>query len=392
MPAPSPLAVLALLALVAWTWLWLAHGGFWRAGERLGRAAPPPAWPDVAIIIPARNEADSIEAVVRAHLASGYPGRRLLLVVDDGSTDGTAGLARTAAEGAPPGAFRLVSAPPLPPGWSGKLWALNSGIAAARETLPGAGWLLLTDADIVHGPDLLANLVARGEAGDLALVSVMARLDARGAWASLLVPAFVFFFEALYPFAWVNDSKRRTAGAAGGVVLLRPGALEAIGGVARLRATLIDDCTLAALVKAGPPRRAIALVRADADAEAISLRDNRRLSAIRDMVARTAYEQLRFSPLVLVLALSGLLLLFLVPPLALLLWPLHGSAGAAAAGALGWGLMARLFVPTLRDMGKPRALALLLPVAGLVYGGFTLLSAVRHWRGAGGQWKGRVYP
>lgn len=391
MSAADLMPALALAALSAWAFLWLFHGGFWRASQRLAAAPAPAHWPEVAILIPARNEAASIGAVVAAHLASHYPGRRALFVIDDGSTDGTADLARAAAAGAPEGNFHLLAAPPLPPGWSGKLWALEQGVIAARQAMPDARWLLLTDADILHGPDLLAALVARGEAADLALVSVMARLDSRGAWAGLLVPAFIFFFQLLYPFARVNAPARREAGAAGGVVLVRTEALAGIGGLAALKGALIDDCTLARLVKTGPPRRAIELVLADARADATSLRDNRRFASIRDMVARTAYVQLGFSPLLLAGTILGLLLLFLVPPLALVAGLATGAAIPALAGALGWALMARLFAPTLADMGKPRALALLLPVAGLAYGGFTLLSAVRHWRGAGGQWKGRSY-
>jgi hopene-associated glycosyltransferase HpnB len=387
----GPLDLLAGLSLLAWGWLWLFHGGFWRASERLSPAPAPARWPDVAIIIPARNEADSIGAVVSAHLAADYPGRRLLLVVDDGSTDGTADRALAAAAGAGPDHFGLVQAPPLPPGWSGKLWALDQGIATARRLLPEARWLLLTDADILHGPALLSRLVARGEAEGLALVSVMSRLDTRGPFAGLLIPAFIFFFQSLYPFAWVNDPARPAAGAAGGVVLVRREVLEGIGGIARLRGALIDDCTLAAHVKTGPPRRAIRLVLADAAAPATSLRDNRSLASIRDMVARTAYSQLRFSPLLMLGTLMGLALLFLVPPLAIVAWALGGSVAAGVAGALAWGLMAALFMPTFADYGLPRARALLLPVAGLAYGAFTLLSAWRHWRGVGGQWKGRSY-
>ncbi|WP_448580730.1 glycosyltransferase [Thermaurantiacus sp.] len=386
---------LALLALAAWTFLALAHGRFWRASERLDKAPAPAGWPDVAILIPARNEAATIGPVVTAHLAARYPGHARLFLVDDQSTDGTGEVATKAAAAAgavPAERFTLLRAPPLPEGWSGKLWALDTAVAEAARAMPGARWLLLTDADIVHGPDLLANLVAEAEAKDLALLSVMARLDARGPWGGLLIPAFIYFFQLLYPFPRVNDPGSGVAGAAGGVVLVRRDALEAIGGLASIRGALIDDCTLAARVKAGPPRAAIRLVLADERADAVSLRDNRAYGGIRDMVARTAFTQLGYSPWKLAGTLVGLGLVFLVPPALLLLWPLHGEGWAAALGALAWALMAITWVPTLKDMGRPLWLAPLLPVAALFYCWFTLLSALRHWAGRGGQWKGRSYP
>lgn len=382
---------LALFALLAWLWLLLAQGGFWRAGERLPPAPPPDRWPEVAILIPARNEAASIGPVVAAHLASTYPGPLRLFLVDDGSTDGTAAIAREAAGGIDP-RFTLVSAPPLPAGWSGKLWALQAAVAEARRAMPEARWFLLTDADILHGPDLLARLVAAGEAEGLALVSVMARLDARGVWGGLLIPAFLYFFQMLYPFPRVNNPESRVAGAAGGVVLIRREALEGIGGLAAIRGALIDDCTLAARVKAGPPRRAIRLVLADAMAPATSLRDNRAYAGIRDMVARTAFTQLSFSALKLAGTVIGLALVFVAPPVIALTPALHGDEVAALLAALAWAIMAFTFAPTLRYMERRAWPAILLPLAALLYGWFTLLSALRHWAGRGGQWKGRSYP
>jgi hopene-associated glycosyltransferase HpnB len=379
----------ALLSLAIWLYLALFHGRFWQATERLRPAPPPAAWPDVAIVVPARNEADTIGAVVAAHMATTYPGRAALFLVDDSSEDGTAAIARAAADGRR--ALTVVSAPPLPPGWSGKLWALHHGIAAAQATMPAASFLLLTDADIVHGPDLLERLVASAEADGLALVSVMARLDTRGAWGALLIPAFLYFFQKLYPFPRVNDPGSPVAGAAGGVVLVRAGALSAIGGIESIRSALIDDCTLAARVKAGPPRRPIRLVLADAFASATSLRDNRSYRSVETMVKRTAYSQLGFSPLRLVGTVLGMVLVYLVPPAALLSWPLHGDAAAAAAGACAWGLMALTFRPTLLDYGLSAWRALTLPVAGCLYTLFTIASARAHHAGRGGLWKGRTY-
>jgi hopene-associated glycosyltransferase HpnB len=378
---------LALLSLAIWLYLLLFHGRFWRASERLRPAPAPDTWPDVAIIVPARNEAETIEAVVSAHMGTRYPGRARLFLVDDGSDDGTADIANAAADGRR--AFTLLKAPPLAPGWSGKLWALHHGIAAALEAMPEAPWLLLTDADIVHGPALLEHLVATAEADGLSLLSVMSRLDARGFWGGLLVPAFIYFFQKLYPFPLVNDAASRVAGAAGGVVLIRRAALDAIGGIESIRAALIDDCTLAARVKGtGAPIR---LVLADGHAPATSLRDNRSYASIRAMVSRTAYSQLGFSPLMLLGTVLGMVLLYLVPPAAVLLWGVHGSAAAAAAGVAAWGLMAITYLPTLVDYGLARWRAFTLPVAGLLYTGFTLSSAFAHHAGRGGRWKGRTY-
>lgn len=377
----------ALLSLAIWLYLLLFHGRFWRATERLRPAPAPERWPDVAIIVPARNEAETIGAVVSAHMATRYPGRAHLFLVDDGSDDGTAGIATAAADGRR--AFTLLTAPPLAPGWSGKLWALSHGIAAARENMPGAPWLLLTDADIVHGPALLENLVAAAEAEGLSLLSVMSRLDARGFWGGLLVPAFVYFFQKLYPFPLVNSPASRVAGAAGGVVLIRRAALDAIGGIASIRAALIDDCTLAARVKGtGAPIR---LVLADRNAPATSLRDNRSYASIEAMVSRTAYSQLGFSPLMLLGTIVGMVLVYLVPPSAVLFLGVHGSAAAAAAGVAAWGIMAITYLPTLVDYGMARWRAISLPIAGLLYTGFTLSSAIAHHAGRGGRWKGRTY-
>ncbi len=385
------MVLLSALSFLIWLGLIFAHGRFWACDQRLAASPAPARWPDVAIIIPARDEAETARRIVAAHMASDYPGRMEVFLVDDGSTDGTADEARAGAGGANR-TLHVVDAPPLQPGWSGKLWALNSGLAAARETMPEAEYVLLTDADIEHGERLLKGLVARAEDKGLSLVSVMAKLDSRGLWGGLLIPAFIFFFQKLYPFPRVNRPTSATAGAAGGVVLLRRDALDEIGGVGAIRGALIDDCTLAANVKRGPPRRAIELVLSDAAAPATSLRDNRAFGSIRTMIARTAFTQLEYSTLKLVGALLGMALVYLAGPLALLTWPLHANAAAAGLGAATWGAMVFAYAPTLRLYDQPVWNGLALPFAALLYTGFTLDSAVQHWRGRGGRWKGRTYP
>ncbi|MCS6986046.1 MAG: glycosyltransferase [Sphingomonadaceae bacterium] len=384
---------LALVSALAWAWLVVGHGGFWRADQRLAPAPAPPVWPEVAILIPARDEVATIGLVVRAHLTADYPGACRLVVVDDHSTDGTAEAARRAADEARGGdRLDVIAAPPLPAGWSGKLWALEAGLAHLRRAAPGARWLLLTDADVEVGPELLKRLVAAAEAQGLALLSVMARLDDRGPWGALLIPAFVYFFQMLYPFPWANRPGHPVAAAAGGVMLVRRDALEEVRAFATIRSALIDDCALAARLKRGPPPRAIRIVLADGFADARSHRDNRRFASVRDMVARTAYAQLRHSPSLLLLTLFGLGLVFVVPPLVALGVPLHGSAPAAALGAGAWVAMAASCGPTLKLYGRPGWQGLALPVSAACYAGFTLLSALRHARGRGARWKGRVYP
>lgn len=381
------LLALTLPALLAWLWLLVGHGGFWRADQRLPAASAPAAWPEVAVLIPARDEAATIAGVLQSHGQSRYPGPLTVILVDDGSTDGTARIARATALPRP---LHVLEAPALPPGWTGKMHALATGEAALARLAPHARWLLLSDADIRHAPDTLARLVAQAEARGLALVSLMARLDARGPWGRLLIPAFVFFFQKLYPFARVNDARDPTAAAAGGCVLLEREALAAIGGIAAIRDALIDDCALAARVKRGPPRRAIWLGLAEG--EVVSLRDNRRLGSIWSMVARTAYAELRHSPLRLAGAVAGMGLVYLAGPAVALTWPVHGATGAAALGLGAWALMGLAYRPTLGLYGLGAGWAATLPLAALIYTLMTLDSARRHLAGHGGAWKGRSYP
>ncbi len=382
------------LTLLAWglAALWaglLVWIGAWRA-PRLPRAgaqragAPAEATPGAVVIIPARDEAATIGAVVEAQLRARYPAPPLVIVVDDGSRDGTARLARAAAARLD-ASDRLVvlAGATLPPGWTGKLWAQAQGLAEARARAPGARWLMLCDADILLGPDTLARLVALAEGRGLALASLMARLDARGFWAGLLIPAFIAFFMKLYPFWRVGLPRSRIAGAAGGVMLLAADMAERLDWPASMRGALIDDCTLAARVKRAGGRLWLGLARLG---EAESLRDNRAPGAIWRMVARTAFTQLHHSPWALAGTVAGMGLLYLAPPALALL----ASGPAQLGGALAWGLMALAVLPVALDYRRPWA-ALLLPLAGLAYAAMTLDSARRHWAGRGGAWKGRTY-
>ncbi len=395
-----------VFAAGAWSWLLLVHGRFWRADQWLpaerGEEDPlaegaTASWPPVAVIIPARDEAAVIGDTIAAHRASTYPGPFTVILVDDGSSDGTADLARAAwtagapsvsHAGAAERAFHVLAAPPLAPGWTGKLAAQHAGLSALADLAPQATHLLLTDADILHGPDTLTGMMHFALTREAVLVSLMARLDSRGFWGGLLIPPFIFFFQKLYPFPWSNDPAHPLAAGAGGCMLADRKVLEDQGGMAAIRGALIDDCTLAALMKGAPPRRRIwiGLTR-----KVLSLRDNRRLASVWTMVARTAYAQLHYSPILLAGTLLGMILVYLAGPLLALTFPLHGLAGPALLGISAWLAMAVTFAPTARLYGQSRLRGFLLPLAGALYTAMTLDSALRTWRGKGGQWKGRTY-
>lgn len=372
---------LGVLTVVIWVYLLLFHHGFWRADQRLPRAAPRGAWPRVLAVVPARNEAASIARCVASLTAQAYEGPLDIVVVDDQSTDGTGDIARSAARGK----AQVIPGEPLPPGWSGKLWALDTGLRHAT-VLPAADYVWFSDADIVHEPDVLTDLVAHAEDRRLDLVSLMARLHCVHFWERLIVPAFVFFFQMLYPFPAVNDPRSRISGAAGGCVLLRRRALERIGGVAAIRADLIDDCALAAAVKrSGGPIWLGLAERTE------SLRASPSLGDLWQMIARTAFTQLRYSVPLLAGTLAGLAVTFIAPPLLLVTSPVHQNMIAASCGALAWAGMAAAYLPTLRDYGRRAPESLLLPFTAALYGAMTLDSAINRWRGSTSRWKDREY-
>ena len=382
------LTLIAFSAFVAWGWLTLLQGGFWRASERLQDAPDPPAWPEIVAILPARDEGETIGDIVRAHLASDYPGACRIIVCDDGSTDGTADIARAASAGHD-GILEVFSVPPLPDGWTGKLWAVECGLQQAKRIAPSAKYVLLTDADIALAPDTLRQLVAKSEADNLALTSLMAKLDSRGPWASFLIPAFIYFFQKLYPFPRANDVDDNLAAAAGGCMLVRRDAIDAMGGMSKIKDALIDDCALAKAIKNLTPSTKIWIGLASD--EAVSLRDNRELSSIWSMVARTAYAQLGYSPLLLAGAVAGMLLTYLAAPLITLTIIWHWNIAAAFYSLIAMSLMAYTYWPTLRLYNRAPWEAALLPAAAALYTAMTVSSANRHWRGEGGRWKGRTY-
>ncbi len=381
------LSSLAGLSLLIWIYLLVFRGGFWRCAQRPDGAIREPAvWPAVAVIVPARNEAAVIGESLPTLLAQDYPGPFSVILVDDHSSDGTAEAALRAADGENE-RLSLLQAPDLPAGWTGKLWALEQGLRAAPED---CRYLWFSDADIAQGPGGLRWLVSKAETEARDLVSLMVALRCEAFWERLLIPPFIYFFQKLYPFAWVNDPKRRDAAAAGGCILVRRDALQAVGGLNAIRGALIDDCSLAASIKAGR-RPASGGIWLGLATEARSIRPYQGLSAIWTMVARTAYTQLRYNPLLLAGTLLGMALTYLAPPLLLLSAPWHHSAPTTLMAGLAWLLMALSLLPTLRLYRQPPWLAPLLPLAAAFYSAMTCDSAWRHWRGVGGHWKGRTH-
>jgi hopene-associated glycosyltransferase HpnB len=372
-------SLVAVVALVIWIYLVAGRGGFWCAGERDGGGPSPIVWPDVIAVIPARDEAAGVGQTVGSLLGQDYPGSFSLIVVDDESVDGTTDVARLAAA-AIGGVDRLtiVAGAAPPAGWTGKLWAVKQGVERATTAAPE--FLLLTDADIVYPPDALRRLVSQSLSEGLALFSMMARLRCESLAERALIPAFIFFFQMLYPFSWVNDRRRATAAAAGGCMLVRRKALQAAGGVEAIRGSLIDDCAMARLLKRQGP------IRLSLSERVTSIRPYPTIAEIRRMVVRSAYAQLRHSPLLLAVALAGLAVVFVVPVLA----ALFGHGAAQIFGLLAWAIMAVAFQPTLRFYGLSPLWGPILPAIALVYMAFTLESAYQSVRGRGGLWKGRV--
>lgn len=363
---------LAVISLTIWAWLLTAHGRFWQAGPILQPATPAPA-PAVAVIIPARNEDAVIEASLTSILAQDYPGTFRVIVVDDASTDTTANIARALNNPR----LTVLAGAPRPEGWSGKLWAVHQGIAASGTE----DYLLLTDADIVHDPRHLASLVERAERDGRDMVSEMVALNCESPAERALIPAFVFFFQMLYPFAWVNDPLRATAAAAGGSILIHRRALTRIGGIATIRGALIDDVALARAVKQGGK------IWLGHSALARSIRPYPGPGDIWRMITRTAYTQLRHSPLLLVLTVAGMTLVWLSPPVLII----FGDSTARICGALAWlGSMAA-YQPTLHRFRRSPAWALALPAIAAFYTAATLASAWNHLRGHGAVWKNRAY-
>lgn len=366
---------LAFLPLAIWIFLLLGRGMFWLARDRddLNEPAEPKIWPSVTAVVPARDEADVIARSIGSLLAQDYPGTFNVILVDDQSTDGTSTVARTL-----PSQERLaiIGGSSRPAGWTGKLWAVRQGIAQAGSP----DYLWLTDADIAHAPENLRKLVARAESNKLVLVSLMAKLHCKSFAEKLMIPAFVFFFDMLFPFALVNRPKNSLAAAAGGCMLVKRDALERAGNIDAIKHEIIDDCALGRAMKRQGP------IWLGLTNRSVSIRPYEGLGEIRRMIARSAYAQLHYSPLELAGTVFGMSLLFIVPPAA----AIFATGLAQIAGALAWLAMAIAFVPMLRFYKLSPLWSAALPVIGVLYTAFTFDSAIQFWRGRGGMWKGRA--
>jgi hopene-associated glycosyltransferase HpnB len=388
------LGIACTAAALAWLYLVAAHGGYWRTSQRLPRVnGEPDAWPDVVAVVPARNEAEMLPVTLPELLGQEYPGALSVIVVDDGSSDGTGEVAaKLAAGSARP--LRVIPGAPPPDGehWAGKVWAMAQGLLAAG---PGAdGYLLFTDADIAWEAHTLRRLVAAAEGDDRDMVSQMALLRTATGWERVVVPAFVYFFAQLYPFRRVNVPGSRTAAAAGGCMLIRRSALKKAGGLAPIRGALIDDVAMGRMIKRQRGRCWLGVTR-----QVVSVRPYPRLASLWQMVARSAYTQLRYSPVLLAGTLIGLLFLYALPPAGaitglVVLLAGAGATGAAAltlgAGLAGWALMSLSYLPTLRLYRLSPLRAPGLPLIALLYAAMTADSARRHYAGRGAEWRGRT--
>ncbi|MBI4367250.1 MAG: glycosyltransferase, partial [Deltaproteobacteria bacterium] len=354
--------LVASAALAVWAYLIAGRGGFWLAAERDDGGPAPSAWPAVTAVIPARDEAQYVGETIASLLRQDYPGPFSIVLVDDQSTDGTAEIARHAAAAATDRLTILPSAA-LPAGWTGKLWAMKQGIEHAQKSEPT--YLLLTDADIIYAPDALTRLVSQAQAEGLVLTSLMAKLRCESFAERALIPAFVFLFQMLYPFAWVKRRDRATAAAAGGCMLVRRDALCAAGGIEDIRGALIDDCALAHNLKTQGP------IRLSLTERVRSIRAYAAVQDIRRMVARSAYAQLRYSPLLLTGTVAGMALTYLAPVLLALFS--HGLA--QTLGLLAWAIMAIAFLPMLWHYRLSPLWGPFLPAIALAYMAFTLDSA-----------------
>jgi hopene-associated glycosyltransferase HpnB len=385
------ITVLASLSLVAWLYLYLFRGGFWRIGETLPRETGRRAdWPRVIAVVPARNESDVIDRAIQSLMRQEYPGDFGILVVDDHSDDATGEIAQDVAQRSDNQVpVIVVSGGSLPSGWTGKLWALSQGVSRALDEAPDVDFFWFTDADIVHSKTCLQRLIEKAEDEDRDVVSLMVMLSSQGGWSKLLIPPFVYFFRKLYPFDWVNNPARSTAGAAGGCLLVRSAALRNAGGIEAMHHALIDDCTLAKRVqdhgRDGIGRLWLGLTR-----RSRCIRPYDGLGDIWRMVARSAFTQLNYSPIKLVGVVLGMTLIYLAPPLIALGYPFHLNALASGVGATAWLIMCRTMLPTLKLYGLPSWWSVSLPVAAGIYALMTISSAFSYWRGFGGIWKGRA--
>ncbi|NET70201.1 MAG: glycosyltransferase [Sphaerospermopsis sp. SIO1G2] len=381
---------LMILSLIIWLCLILFWGQFWRVDQQLQiESSTCTKFPTVCIIVPARNEAEVITVSLRSLLLQDYPGNFQVLLVDDQSTDETASLAVEISEEFDQTAkLKIIVSKDLPPGWTGKLWAMEQGFQQINQLYQNdyPDYILFTDADIEHHISNLSQLVNKAETDNLDLVSLMVKLRCQSFWEQLLIPAFVFFFQKLYPFRWVNNPEKATAAAAGGCILINREMLTKIGGLSIIKTALIDDCSLAEAVKSHQGKIWLGLTSTTS-----SLRPYESLQSIWNMVARTAYTQLYYSPFLLVSSVLGMVIVYILPILGIFLGLLLGNWLITLLGLCTWLLMIFAYFPIIFFYQVPLLFTLCLPIIALFYTCMTIDSAKRHWQGVGGAWKGRFY-
>ena len=371
--------VLAGLSLIIWLLLKFFRGGFWRADQFLSQSGSLRKWPAVVVIIPARNEEQTISDAVTSLAEQDYPGSIHIVVVDDESSDATQSLVGNWPN------LHVIQGVALPKGWTGKLWAVQQGLNYVKAHLPSATFILMTDADIKHGRKNIRELVFKAESESLHLVSLMVMLRTKSFWEKLLIPAFVFFFQKLYPFSWVNDPKKKTAAAAGGCILIRRQTLVPADSLKTVRDHLIDDCAIGKEIKARGP------IWLGITKETHSLRAYQSLQDLWNMVTRNAFRQLGYSSIALIVTVVGMVLTYLVPPITLFYGFISNHYTVAFIGGLAWIIMSLAYMPTLRYYGEKSWWVFWLPVTATLYTLMTFSSALRHWQGHGSVWKGRVY-
>ena len=379
--------IISAISLTIWLFLLLFWGNFWRSDRRIETNSEVIAnYPTVCAIVPARDEDEVISTSLTSLLNQDYSGKFSIVLVDDNSSDRTTEIARyTAKRLNKSQQLKVISGKPLAVGWKGKLWAMEQGIAEAR-VLTTPDYFLLTDADIKHPSNNIRRLVAKAQTQKLDLVSLMVLLRCQNFWEKLLIPAFVFFFQKLYPFAWVNSSNKSLAAAAGGCILISNQALTEIGGIATIKDALIDDCSLAQAVKSQGKNIWLGLSETTT-----SLRGYDRLSVIWDTIARTAYTQLNYSPLLLFGTVISMAIVYLVTPICLIIGIFSGNWLLVSISIVTWLLMTRAYLPTIKLYKLSIIWAFCLPAIALLYTLMTIDSAIKYYRGQGGAWKGRTY-
>lgn len=381
--------VIASLSLLIWLFLLLFWGGFWRADRRISNDGDDRTLEEYPIwaIVPARDEAEVIASSLSSLLNQDYPGELYIVLVDDNSSDRTSEIAQATANTCNKSErLKIIAGKPLAEGWKGKLWAMHQGIMFAQAQTPAPAYFLFTDADIQHDTANLRQLVTKAEEDNLDLVSLMVQLHCQSFWEKLLIPAFVFFFQKLYPFPWVNDSNKAIAAAAGGCILIKNEALTKIGGIATIKDAQIDDCSLARAVKSQGKNIWLGLSETTR-----GLREYNNLKAIWDTVARTAYTQLNYSPLLLIGTVIGMTLVYLTAPICLTAGLITGNWAVVSISALTWVLMVIAYLPTIKLYDLSIAWAVALPAVAFLYTLMTIDSAIKHYQGRGGAWKGRTY-